>query len=123
MSDFISLRRLKAESKLTLEKARLDAELKRVSSMEDYDTVAVQGMAQSWKDEFLVLVFTLILVGNFLPGVQDYVLIGWGYLEKAPEWFTYSYMGMVAASFGTRWVMQNKFLKVLNNGKHLSSNK
>ena len=123
MSDFISLRRLKAESKLTLEKARLDAELKRVSSMEDYDTVAVQGMAQSWKDEFLVLVFTLILLGNFLPGVQDYVLIGWGYLEKAPEWFTYSYMGMVAASFGTRWVMQNKFLKVLNNGKHLSSNK
>mgnify|MGYP003585231905 CR=1 FL=1 len=120
MSDFISLRRLKAESKLTLEKARLDAELKRVSSMEDYDTVAVQGMAQSWKDEFLVLVFTLILLGNFLPGVQDYVLIGWGYLEKAPEWFTYSYMGMVAASFGTRWVMQNKFLKVLNNGKHPS---
>ena len=88
--------------------------------MEDYDTVAVQGMAQSWKDEFLVSVFTLILLGNFLPGVQDYVLIGWGYLEKAPEWFTYSYMGMVAASFGTRWVMQNKFLKVLNNGKHPS---
>ena len=108
VTDFLTIRRIKAEGRINLERARQDAELKRVTSMEDYDTLAVQGMEHSWKDEFLVLVFTFILVANFLPGVQDYVIVGWGYLEKAPEWFTYSYMGMVAASFGTRWLMQRK---------------
>ena len=108
VTDFMTIRRIKAEGRINLERARQDAELKRVTSMEDYDTLAVQGMQYSWKDEFLVLVFTFILIANFLPGIQDYVIVGWGYLEKAPEWFTYSYMGMVAASFGSRWLMQRK---------------
>lgn len=110
-TEWMTLRRIKAEGRINLERARQDAELKRATAVEDYDTLAVQGMQYSWKDEFLVLVFTFILVANFLPGVQNYVIIGWGYLEKAPDWFTYSYMGMVAASFGSRWIMQNRFLK------------
>ncbi len=122
-TEWMTLRRVKAEGRINLEKARQDAELKRVTSMEDYDTLAVQGMQHSWKDEFLVLVFTFILVANFLPGVQDYVIIGWGYLEKAPDWFTYSYMGMVAASFGSRWLMQNRFLKgpSLHSGTYIKT--
>ena len=84
VTDFLTIRRIKTKGRINLERARQDAELKRVTSMEDYDTLAVQGMEHSWKDEFLVLVFTFILVANFLPGVQDYVIIGWGYLEKAP---------------------------------------
>ena len=44
VTDFMTIRRIKAEGRINLERARQDAELKRVTSMEDYDTLAVQGM-------------------------------------------------------------------------------
>lgn len=111
ISSWIEIRRIKAQGAVDLEKARQEESLKRVSSQEEYDIEAVRGMASSWKDEFLTVTFTLILAANFIPVVQEYVLTGWEYLSKAPEWFTYSYVGMVAASFGSRWLIQNKFLK------------
>lgn len=115
VTSWVEVKKIKAQGAIDIERAKLETELKRVSSMEDYDVEAVKGMADSWKDEFLVLVFTFILIGNFIPKVQEYVLIGWEYLEKAPEWFTYSYVGMVAASFGTRWLIQNRFVKSMTN--------
>lgn len=113
LSSWLQIRRIKEEGKIAIERAKVDMQLKQVTSQEDYDVVAAQAMQGSWKDEFLVLVFTFILLGNFIPGVQEYVLVGWEYLSKAPDWFTFSYVGMVAASFGTRWLIQNRFVKGL----------
>ena len=111
ISSWIEIKKIKAQGAVDIERARQDMELKRITTQEDYDIEAVRGMASSWKDEFLTITFTLILLANFTPIVQDYVLVGWEYLEKAPEWFTYSYVGMVAASFGSRWLIQNRFVK------------
>lgn len=113
LTSWIEIRKIKAEGAIELARAKQETELKRIVSQEDYDVEAVRSMASSWKDEFLVVVFTLILLCNFMPGIQEYVLVGWEYLEKAPEWFTYSYVGMVAASFGSRWLIQNRFVKSL----------
>lgn len=111
ISSWIEIKKIKAQGAVDIERARQDMELKRITTQEDYDIEAVRGMASSWKDEFLTITFTLILLANFTPVIQDYVLVGWEYLEKAPEWFTYSYVGMVAASFGSRWLIQNRFVK------------
>lgn len=115
ITSYMEVRRIKQEGAVAIEKAKQELALKRATSQEEYDVEAVKQMSDSWKDEFLVLVFTVILLGNFLPVVQDYVLIGWEYLAKAPEWFTYSYMGMVAASFGSRWLLQNRYVKTLTH--------
>lgn len=111
ISSWIEIKKIKAQGAVDIERARQDMELKRITTQEDYDIEAVRGMASSWKDEFLTITFTLILLANFTPVIQDYVLVGWEYLAKAPEWFTYSYVGMVAASFGSRWLIQNRFVK------------
>lgn len=115
ISSWLEIRRIKQEGAVAVEKAKQELLLKRAASQEDYDTEAVKQMSDSWKDEFLVLVFTVILLGNFMPVVQDYVITGWQYLAKAPDWFTYSYMGMVAASFGSRWLLQSKYVKELTH--------
>ena len=43
---------------------------------------------------------------SFIPGSQDYVLTGWEYVQQAPDWYQYSFMGAVAASLGIRWAFK-----------------
>ena len=50
-------------------------------------------------------IFSLPFIGSFIPNVQDYVSVGFDYLNKAPSWYQWAYMGMVAATFGLRgWI-------------------
>ena len=82
-------------------KARL-AE-KQIDIEADWDIRALEASKDSWKDELLLVIFSIPFVGSFIPGIQDKVLVGWEYIAKAPLWYQSAYLGMVAASFGLRW--------------------
>ena len=62
-------------------------------------------MSRSWKDEFLVVATTVLVASNFIPWLQDYMIQGWNCLSHAPDWFVWSYVGMIAASFGAHHII------------------
>jgi len=73
----------------------------------DYDIQALKQAERSWKDEYLTILLSLPVIGSFIPGVQDSVVLGWDYLAKAPVWFQMAFIGVIAATFGLRWLFGN----------------
>ena len=74
----------------------------------DYDLEALKQSQVSWRDEYLTILLSLPFIGSFLPVVQEYVVRGWGYLDKAPVWFQASWIGVIAATFGLRWLFSRQ---------------
>ncbi len=102
------------EAKIRRDVAKFDAEAKRYEKLidveADWDKEALRQSQFSWKDEFLTIVFFAPFVGAFIPKVQDYVLTGFQYLGKVPEWYIVCILGIVAATFGLRWWFTKKKL-------------
>lgn len=103
---------LKAE--LEMKKAQMAAAAKAES---DYDTQAVKNMQTSWKDEYIILLHTLPIYGYIIPykPLHDGLDRIWHQLSVAPyEWWVI-YIGIVASTFGLRWLFNkekvNKMLK------------
>lgn len=86
--------------------ATLDIANQRATT--DYDIAALEMSKTSWKDEYLTLLLSAPFIGSFLPTVQDYVATGWTYVAKAPVWYQASFIGVIAASFGLRWLFNRK---------------
>ena len=71
----------------------------------NWDTEAQNQMKTSWKDEWFVFLFSIPLIASFIPEYQDDILKGFETLEKTPEWYIMLVMGIVAATFGLRWLI------------------
>ncbi|WP_456390573.1 hypothetical protein [Hydrogenimonas sp.] len=95
-----------AEAKLKMIDARVELAKQGQRIEADWDINAQKQMQNSWKDEYLLFLLTLPIIGSFIPTVQDYVVTGWGYVGKAPEWYVVSFLGIVAATFGLRWLIR-----------------
>jgi hypothetical protein len=75
----------------------------RAAEIEAAKTISVEQIRQqkhSWKDEWLVVFFTLILASHFIPYTQETMLRGWEILEFADPMFWYIILTIVGASFG-----------------------
>jgi len=68
----------------------------------DWDLEAIKGSQNSWKDEWLVILFSIPLILAFIPGGEEIVKNGFAQLEQMPEWYQYSLGVIIAASFGVR---------------------
>lgn len=123
--EWLQGRREIKKAKIGATVARFEAEAEfakqRIDRRENYDLEALKQMRYSWKDEWFVFVFTLPVIAAFLPGFQDYVLIGFTYLEKTPVWYRMIVIGMVAATFGLRWLFGGKVERMFK-GKNGGSN-
>jgi|TARA_R110000803_G_C11859817_1_gene307001 hypothetical protein len=76
----------------------------------DWDQTMAEASKDSWKDEYILLLWSIPLVLSFTgdDGV-DVVMRGFEALEKAPNWYTMSLGIIVAASYGVR--SATKFFK------------
>ncbi len=94
----------KAETGAKVAKAKAEATImeKKATGEIDWDLEAIKGSQNSWKDEWLVILFSVPLVLAFIPGMEDVVSHGFQQLEQMPEWYQYSLGVIVAASFGVR---------------------
>lgn len=81
----------------------------------DWDARAQEGMKHSWKDEYFLILMTLPLIGCFIPAYQEDVLKGFEILEKTPFWYICSILGMLAGSWGLRWLISG--IKGIKNGR------
>ncbi len=98
----------KAKAKTQAEVARKLAEArvyeKKAEADISWDIETAKGMASSWKDEWLTILFSIPLIMAFVPGMEGIVAHGFEQLNKMPEWYIYSVGTIVAASFGMRGV-------------------
>tara|TARA_R100000700_G_C3116299_1_gene107144 strand:+ start:373 stop:756 length:384 start_codon:yes stop_codon:yes gene_type:complete len=94
----------KANAKTKVAKAVAEAAImeKKASGEIDWDIEMARASSSSWKDEWLVILFSIPLILAFIPGMEGIVANGFQQLEQMPQWYQYSLGVIVAASFGVR---------------------
>jgi len=94
------------EGKVARSKAKAEAEaqvlVQASQSTADWEAYMAKQASQSWKDEWLTLLFSIPLILAFIPSAVPYVMQGFEALEAMPQWYQYTLSIIVAASFGVR---------------------
>ena len=98
----VETKKAKTLAKVATAKAEATIMVKKATGEIDWDLAAVKGSQNSWKDEWLVILFSVPLILAFIPGMEDVVSHGFQQLEQMPQWYQYSLGVIVAASFGVR---------------------
>jgi hypothetical protein len=94
----------KAKAIANVAKAKAEATImeKKATGEIDWDIEMARSSSSSWKDEWLVILFSIPLILAFIPGMEGIVQNGFDQLNRMPEWYQYSLGVIVAASFGVR---------------------
>ena len=91
-----NLKLVEAEAKATIMKSAATSEA-------DWERIMAQGTQNSWKDEFLVILFSIPLVLSFCgEWGRKTVADGFDALSTMPEWYQYTLGVIVASSFAVR---------------------
>jgi uncharacterized ion transporter superfamily protein YfcC len=92
-------------------KLKKDAILKQkeLDHVQNVDVQSLKSSDNSLKDEWLVIVFSLIFVAHFVPVLQEAMMRGWEILELASDYFWIIILTIVGGSFGSSGI--TKFLK------------
>ena len=89
-----------------IKKAKVEGQIKVIQSASnntaDWEQLHAKGSQTSWKDEFWTVVFAVPVIMGFIPGGEKYVSAGFEALRTMPEWYQYTLVTMVLASFGIR---------------------
>ena len=99
-----------AKLKLTEAEARSKILLSEKTSVADWERIMAQGTTNSYKDEYLVILFSILLILSFC-GEWGRVTVAEGFvaLQAMPEWYQYTLGVIVASSFAVR--SATKFFK------------
>jgi hypothetical protein len=94
-----------AETKAKVAKAEAQAKimLSQATSEADWEKVMAEGSRDSWKDEWLTILFSVPLVLAFCgEWGRDIVSDGFVALNAMPDYYRYTLGAIVSASFGIR---------------------
>ena len=94
-----------AESKAKVAKAEAQAQimLSQATSEADWEKIMAEGSQDSWKDEWLTILFSVPLVLAFCgEWGRDIVADGFSALNAMPDYYRYTLGAIVSASFGIR---------------------
>jgi len=82
---------------------------KEIQNAQNIDLQSIKSGDNSFKDEWLCIVFSLIFIAHFVPVLQEAMLRGWEILELASDYFWIIILTIVGGSFGSSGI--TKFLK------------
>ena len=92
-----------AKLKLTEAEAKAKIMLSKETSVQDWERIMAQGSQSSWKDEYLVILFSIPLILVFTgEWGRTVVAEGFAALEVMPQWYQYTLGVIVSASFAVR---------------------
>jgi len=100
-----SIEKKAAETRAKVAKAEAEAQimLSAATSEAEWERVMAQGSQNSWKDEWLTILFSIPLILSFCgEWGRKIVEDGFAALQGMPEWYQYTVGVIVAASFGIR---------------------
>ena len=98
----VETKKAETASKVATAKAEAIIMEKKATGEIDWDLEIAKSKANSWADEWLVILFSIPLILAFVPGMEEVVANGFAQLEAMPQWYQYSIGVIVAASFGVR---------------------
>ena len=91
------------DGKTAVQKANAEIKLKQATGEIDWELEAIRSAQNSWKDEYLVGLFSIPLILVF-TGEKGREIVAEGFiaLESMPEWYQYTLGVIVASSFAVR---------------------
>ena len=92
----------KTHAEVALKNAEAIVYEKKATADIDWDLEAIKASNNSWKDEWLVILFSIPMIMAFIPGLEGVVARGFEQLDMMPDWYQYSLGVIIAASFGIR---------------------
>ena len=92
----------KTHAEVALKNAEAIVYEKKATADIDWDLEAIKASNNSWKDEWLVILFSIPMIMAFIPGLEGVVARGFDQLDMMPDWYQYSLGVIIAASFGIR---------------------
>lgn len=109
----------------------------------DWDGRAQEEQKNSWKDEFVLIVFSTPFIISFVPAIiavyqvftedkdvnyiTEAIKKSWENVSLAPDWYQYLLIGIVAGIYGLRWMFsyitpnKNKIVKNYDIDKNVTS--
>ena len=92
-------------------KAKQKAKLKVIENEGNWEQIMARGSANSWKDEWFTIILSIPLIGAFIPDFVPYIMAGFQALQATPEWYQWSVLAAISASFGLRGINKFKGMK------------
>jgi hypothetical protein len=93
------------DGKVAIQKANAEIRVKQATGELDWDIAAMNSTQNSWKDEWITLLFSIPLILAFCGDWGNQIVqAGFTALETMPTWYQYSLGGIVSASIGMRSV-------------------
>ena len=93
------------DSKTQIKLTEAEIKKKQLTGEIDRDLAAIQATQNSWKDEWITLLFSIPLILAFCGDWGNAIVqAGFAALETMPTWKPYSLGGIVSASIGIRSV-------------------
>jgi hypothetical protein len=119
-SNWLKRRQDIAEAKVKAKVAKIEAEVEAHKTQQvannDADLVSLKAMERSWKDEFLLILFSIPVIMAFIPEMQKYVFNGFDAINNMPDWYIYLYAGMIITIYGLRGLAQQMFAVFIKKG-------
>lgn len=107
---FLEGRVAKQRGENQIKLAEAEAKAKILSSESDWEKIMANNQAGSWKDEYLLIIYTIpILLAFCGDWGREIVANGFNALEQMPTFYSASLGAMIASSFAIRGVA--KFYK------------
>jgi len=96
------LKLTKLEGRIRLETAKVEAAIARQKHVADWEMASLAN--SGFKDEIVLFVLLIPYGGSFVPVVQDYILVGFQYLNQMPYWAVGLTVTIFLAIYGIRHV-------------------
>lgn len=90
----------KAENKRAEIEGKNAAIQEKLRQTGSWDEIHAQNSANSWKDEWFTILFSIPLILAFIPSAVPFVAEGFRVLDTMPDWYKHGLAVLVAASVG-----------------------
>lgn len=102
------LKLAKLKGQIDLANAKVQAAIEQQRHISTWEQTYVNMQASSFKDEVVLGVVLFPYIGAFVPYVQDYILVGFQYLDQMPYWAVGLTVTICLAIYGIRHRNANK---------------